>query len=205
MKDEWYGDKRDIVKWAVLLHLAKENGAQRIVQIAYYRPSKWAQILIDEKNKVIPNEVLQHFRNVSNITNMVSNPNIEIINLLLKSRRSYFPEVLKAVEKYRDERKIIFLDPDTGLAPTNATLKHVLPSELNDIWQKMQGGDLLVLYQHKTTRKRNHWIEKKRKQFVAAFGIADGAAKIAYGPDIASDVVFFYCQKDNGSTKKDAA
>jgi hypothetical protein len=182
----------------VLLHLAKENGAQRIVQIAYYRPSKWPQILIDGGNKVIPNEVLQHFRDVSNIVNMVSNPNIEIFNLILKNRRSYFPEVQKAVEKYRNERKIIFLDPDTGLAPTNATLKHVLPSELKDIWQEMQRGDLLVFYQHKTNRNNEPWVEEKRIQFVAALGIADGAVKIAYGPDIASDVVFFYCRKDDG-------
>ena len=206
MKDEWYGDKRDIVKWTVLLHLAKDNGAQSIVQIAYYRPSKWNKIIIiDEKKNLIPNEVLQHFRNVNAIKNMISNPNINIFNLTLKNRRSYFPEVLKEVEKYRDDRKIVFLDPDTGLAPKKATLKHVLPSELKDIWVRMQEGDLLVFYQHKTNRNNEPWIEEKRKQFVAALGIADVAVKIAYGPDIASDVVFFYCRKDDGSTKKGAA
>jgi hypothetical protein len=28
MRDEWYGDKRDLVKWGVLLHLAKQHGVK---------------------------------------------------------------------------------------------------------------------------------------------------------------------------------
>jgi hypothetical protein len=36
MKDEWYGDKRDLVKWGVLLHLAATFKATRILQVPYY-------------------------------------------------------------------------------------------------------------------------------------------------------------------------
>jgi hypothetical protein len=38
VKDKWYGDNRDLVKWGVLLLLAKRYAAGRIVQVAYYRP-----------------------------------------------------------------------------------------------------------------------------------------------------------------------
>ncbi|WP_157844579.1 hypothetical protein [Dehalococcoides mccartyi] len=34
MKDKWYGDKRDLVKWGVLLTLAKMFSARRILQVA---------------------------------------------------------------------------------------------------------------------------------------------------------------------------
>jgi len=38
VKDKWYGDKRDLVKWGILLTLAKMFSARRILQVAYYRP-----------------------------------------------------------------------------------------------------------------------------------------------------------------------
>jgi hypothetical protein len=205
MKNEWYGDKRDIVKWAVLLHLAQEHYVKIIVQIAYYRQSKWAKICINGKNVNIPAEVLGHFRDVNDITNLVSNPKIRIFNYELKNRRTYFQEVLKEVERHGDDKKIIFLDPDNGLAPTNATLKHVLPQELKSIWAKMQSGDLLVFYQHKPKYSKNTWVEEKRVQFVEALRIADGAVKIADGQEIASDVVFFYCRKNDASSNDGAA
>jgi hypothetical protein len=205
MKDEWYGDKRDIVKWSALLHLARKNGLRNILQISYFRKSKWAQIFIDGESNDIQNEVLDHFRDVNDINNIVPNLNVNIFNLILNKRRTYFPKILNAIDEYKDENKIIFLDPDTGLAQGKATLKHVLPSELKEIWQILRGGDLLVLYQHKTTRKRNNWIEEKHKHFAEALSVADDAVKIARSPGIASDVVFFYCRKDDNSTEESAA
>jgi hypothetical protein len=205
MKDEWYGDKRDIVKWSALLHLARKNGLRNILQIAYFRKSKWAQIFIDGEGNDIQNEVLDHFRDVNDINNIVPNINVNIINFILNKRRTYFPIILNAIDEYKDENKIIFLDPDTGLAQRKATLKHVLPSELKEIWQKLRVEDLLVLYQHKTTRKRNNWVEEKRKHFAEAVGVADDAVKIARSPGIAGDVVFFYCRKDDNSTEESAA
>ena len=48
--------------------------------------------------------------------------------------------------------RIIFLDPDTGLELERASLKHVLESELGEIWEQMAPGDVLVFYQHRTNR-----------------------------------------------------
>ena len=38
MKDTWYGDNRDIVKWGTLAHLAARESIKTIVQIPYLRP-----------------------------------------------------------------------------------------------------------------------------------------------------------------------
>ena len=205
MKDEWYGDKRDLVKWAVLLHLANEYSVQRVVQVAYLRHNKWKSIFIDEKKKDIPPEVLIHFRCTNNIINLASNPEIIFINSIMKTRSSYLKVVLGEVNKYKDKRNVIFLDPDTGLEPGRPTLKHVLVSELEEIWKTMQGGDLLVFYQHKTNRNKKPWIEEKRKQFAGALGVPISDVKKAQSPESASDVVFFYCQKDDSSANKGAA
>src|SRR5271169_3122065 len=40
MRDRWYGDNRDLVKWATLLHLAHTNRVGTILQVAMYRADK---------------------------------------------------------------------------------------------------------------------------------------------------------------------
>ena len=47
MRDVWYADNRDLIKWGVLFRLAERYEALRIIQIVYYRPSTFAQIEID--------------------------------------------------------------------------------------------------------------------------------------------------------------
>ena len=54
---------------------------------------------------------------------------------------------------------------------------------------------MLVFYQHKVNRNAAPWIEPKKAQFEKALGLKAGGAKLAGAPGIASDVVFFYIQK----------
>ena len=70
MRDKWYGDKRDLVKWSVLLLLSEKFKAERILQIAYLRPSEFPKIEIDGKEEDIPPEVIAHFRNIHNIESL---------------------------------------------------------------------------------------------------------------------------------------
>jgi hypothetical protein len=195
MKDQWYGDNRDIVKWAVLLHLARQYDAKRIIQVAYFRSTEWKSLIIDRKKKDIPIEVLRHFRRVRNITKMVIEPNINIIDSIFSDRNIYMGKIIKDIKRYNGIRTIVFLDPDTGLEPKKPKLEHVLEAELREIWQKMHKEDLLVFYQHQTNKNGKEWIKPKHRQFQASIGAEKGAVKIAKAPDIARDVVFFYCQK----------
>ena len=64
MRDTWYGDERDLIKWGVLIRLAGFFEAQRILQLAYYRPTQFAQVVIDGQGYDIPEEVIAHFRNL---------------------------------------------------------------------------------------------------------------------------------------------
>ena len=49
MRDKYYTDKRDLIKWGVLLHLAEEYSLQRIIQVAYLRKTEWGRLEIDGK------------------------------------------------------------------------------------------------------------------------------------------------------------
>ena len=59
----------------------------------------------------------------------------------------------------------------------------------------MKAGDVFAFYQHQTNRAGQPWIEPKRSQLADALVVSTEAIKIASGPAIAQDVVFFYTQR----------
>jgi hypothetical protein len=67
LRDSWYGDNRDLVKWATLLHLAAEHGIQRIVQVAYLQGSQPPMLEADDVTTAVPSPVWRHFRDLHQI------------------------------------------------------------------------------------------------------------------------------------------
>ncbi len=201
MRDKWYGDKRDYVKWSVLLQLASQYGASRVIQVAYYRPETLDKsIEIDGHKYLMPDAVIRHLsRNVMDIERLIhSGVEIKVFNSPLSDRETYLRKVLVELPALSVHSPcIIFLDPDTGLEPKKPLLEHVLESEIAEIWNAMRANDVLVFYQHATTRnakKGRQWVEPKRRQVESALGVGDGAAKTAHG-EAATDVAFFLCTK----------
>ena len=195
MKDKWYADNRDLVKWSVLIHLAKQHSATRIFQVAYYRPDIFATIEIDGKPHPLPSEVIKHFRGITNITQIKDSVPIEVYDKVFENRKEYLQGVLEHIGSFGKARIIVFLDPDTGLEPAKPSAEHVLRSEANAIWQGMKNGDLLVFYQHQTNRNGTPWIEPKKSELATALDVKTADIKIASGSSIARDVVFYYIQK----------
>jgi len=198
MRDEFYADKRDLVKWSVLLLIGKQH--ERIIQICYYNTSNFKNYLIDIDGKQceIPDEVISHFRNINNASTITTQPKITVFDTEFpeKDRALYSAEITKLIAKYQSEKCVVFLDPDTGLEPRrNVGKTHVLADEVKTIWQAIPKKWLLVLYQHKTNRSSEEWIEPKREQFAAAIGESLGRVKTASAKGIANDVVFFYATK----------
>lgn len=180
MRDKWYGDNRDLVKWGVLSHLAFKFGARRILHVAYLRQSKWGDLIIDGETITIPSAVLQHFRDVGNISVLGISQRIQVINEPFVHRNEYMKEVVKAIHgRSKDETSIIFLDPDTGLESRRPGMQHVFGSEVAEIWGEILPGDLIVFYQHQTNRKGEPWIDKKREQFEKALGLPVPDVKVA--------------------------
>jgi len=210
MKDKWYGDNRDLVKWGVLLQLAKMCGARRIVQVAYYRPET---IEIDGKFYPMPSAVTGHFRkDLTDINRlMIEGVQIEVLDEPTKSFDAYTKIVLDRLEKLsacQEPPCILFLDPDNGLEPEKGTkrLEHVRSGDLKRIWEAIRGNDVLAFYQHKTDifqhTDDNDWIEPKRKQFADALSLSRRTVKTARG-SAANDVVFFYVQKSASERLKE--
>jgi hypothetical protein len=195
MRDKFFADNRDLVKWAVLHRLAEIFQAQKILQLAFYRRSEFANIMIDGQEYDIPQEVLAHLRDMRTIGNINSEICVNVFYDLFEHRGSYLEAVKDFLSKFLRERCVVFLDPDTGLEPQRPSLDHVLESEARAIWEATRSSDVYVFYQHQTNRAGRPWVEPKRRQLEEVLGLPEQSIKIAQGPQIAHDVVFFYMQK----------
>jgi hypothetical protein len=195
MKNCWYADNRDLVKWSVLIHLAIVNSATRILQIAYFQEHSFPKVELDKEEKEIPQEIQTHYRDIRNIENLSSPIKVNVFHKVITDRRQYLLEAKKFISSYIKDQCVVFLDPDTGLEPKNPSLKHVLNEEAKEFWKSLKVGDVLVLYQHQTNRNGKPWKEPKRAQFEKVIDGPKGSVKVGCGPKLARDVVLFYAVK----------
>lgn len=195
MKDQWYGDNRDLVKWSALLHLADRFGAPRVLQIAYYRPSSWGCVKVGEDEVGVRPEVLAHFKDIRGAGAISSRARITVFDEPFADREQYLLSALQFISGSSQEKCVVFLDPDTGLAPKTPGWEHVLEGEVRAVWDRLKEGDVLAFYQHRTNRNSQPWIEPKREQLARAIGVETNQVSVASGPRIAGDVVIFFCQR----------
>jgi len=197
MRDQWYADHRDLVKWATLLHVAQTHGIGTIVQVACYRPDAFAQhkLSVDGMEVDIPGAVWEHFRNVHAIQRLTERTGIAIQvldDLYCQPRNAYYTRIARRIAEPREHPWVVFLDPDTGIEPGNASLNHVLEAEVDQVFEAMLLGDMLVFYQH--ARHTSTWQDDTKAQFARAIKRADGI-QVYTGPSLAGDVAFFTVMK----------
>jgi len=194
MQAIWYGDRRDRVKWGGLIYLAERNDVSCIVQVAFYRESPHPVLKSNDSNFPIPDAVWKHFSDLRNIQRLAqaSGRNIKVIDRPFSpdSRRDYIAGVVAELELIRSP-KIVFLDPDTGLAPESPKPKHVTEDDLREVWDALETNDILVVYQH-ATRSRD-WLEKSRVKLSKACG--EATVQPITSNEIAKDVALLWCTK----------
>jgi hypothetical protein len=96
MRDSWYGDNRDLIKWGVLVRLADLFEARRVLQLAYYRPAVFGRLVIDGNEYDIPEEVIAHFRNLRTIGSLGSNVRVTVFDPVFQDRAVHQQAVLCA-------------------------------------------------------------------------------------------------------------
>jgi len=206
MQEVWYADRRDVVKWAALIHLAHTQELDVILQIAFCRPEKQPYELQTPDGPIqIPSIVWHHFRNLYNIVPLghAAKVGVNIFGREFRNtkecRSQYFEEVTKEVKTLQAKRLLVFFDPDTGLEPQSCTAKHVKARELGQVFDSMKSRDWLVLYQHRPLRFAGDWKTKAEERFSLAIGVAQNGIK-SFFSTVAPDVVFFAVEKRGSST-----
>lgn len=199
MQGLWYGDRRDRVKWGALVHLANTKGVRCIVQIAYFRHGTDLKLQTEKGEVELPTQVWNHFSNLRHIERLGEATGLKIIVLDQSfepnKRRDYINRIVLHLEQINEEikgRKIIFLDPDTGIAPgKKGKPEHVNTQDIKDIWGALSVGDLFVVYQHANRTK--NWVPGRKEKMSSA--CAGMAIKTITGKGIASDVAMLWCCK----------
>jgi len=200
MKDQWYGDNRDLIKWGGILYLCNTTGIKHVMQVAYYTKSSFPKLRFDRKKEDIREEVIEHFRDIEDIRQLGKKVGItiEVIKneFSHSDRDKYNRDICKRIEK-QPQRKIVFLDPDTGLATQNVKAKHVKPEEVSLIWKALKPRDFLVLYQHKPrmSDRITEWKNTRRKELVKALSAKESIIRMWVASEGIKDVVFYYCEK----------
>jgi hypothetical protein len=202
MKDIWYADKRDILKWSGLVHLCSKEKIGSILWVPYYRKQEWPELIFDKANISPPEQVIKHFRDIEDIARLAQSTGlvIEVIRREFShdTRTSYHRDVCEKIRRI-NEQKIVFLDPDVGLAPTMVKAEHVRRSDITEVWRLLNPRDFLVFYQHRF--RTRDWVERRRNQLAEACGVeanqvkAWSASQASKDVVMAKDAVFFFIEK----------
>lgn len=195
MRDRWYGDDRDIVKWSAVLHLARREGLADVLYAAMYRPDDdWPPLATARGPAVLPGEVVRHFRDLDDLQRLGARAGLRIATVKepFVDRAAYFRRLCGRVGQYAVP-VLVLLDPDIGLAPEGgAGPEHVTSDEVAALFAALRTGDLFVCYQH--ARRQKDWRGRARRAFANAPGVPSFEVE-ALRSDVARDVLLLAVKK----------
>jgi hypothetical protein len=188
MRDQFFGNDRDIVKWTTLLHLAREHELATVLYAPFWRPEPAPRVvMLKDKPIFVPDEVWRFFRDYRRIRQLSKkSPKIAIVDADFnpRKRRQYIDYTLAEIAE-ADRPLLLFLDPDVGLAPAKATAEHVTPEEIAELWSALEPGEWLVVYQH--ARRESEWVKRVSDELSGTCGGANvvAAQSAQFGKDVA--------------------
>jgi hypothetical protein len=106
----------------------------------------------------------------------------------------YFQGVVDRIKELQKENKVlVFIDPDTGIEPTSgAKDEHLRAENLRFVCECLRPGDKLIVYQHASRNK--DWMDHLRQR--AARVLKEGMTLDLYcDEDLARDVCFLVLEK----------
>ena len=195
MRDQWYGDNHDIVKWSTLVHLARRDAIPAILHVAMFRSDQGQPTLVTSRGKADPpSDVIRHFRDVDDIQRLAAATEltIEVLKEPFTHRNAYFGRLCRRLRAARDEPMLVLLDPDIGLAADTPGPEHVTSAEVAAVFDALQPGDVLICYQH--ARRQKDWRGQARRAFANAPGVPSFEVE-TFQSELAKDVLMLAVKK----------
>lgn len=183
MKTQYLGDVRDLFKYDLIQRILKEvsslQGFTFISMLTKNDPksgegnkrdfdkakagtnNKDLMKSLKRYNKIDPNErdfteVEKHFKSKGvKITIYKENEFFE-----RKSREDYF----KKIEKRLLSNSLIFVDPDIGLQIKNSTKKHLLYSEVKELYERMDEYSILMIFQYFPREDHTEYLSRRANE-----------------------------------------
>ena len=102
-----------------------------------------------------------------------------------KEREHYFNNVFADFPK----RSLVFLDPDIGLEESKPTQRHLLFSEVMMIYDHLDAGSVLMIYQHFPRKVHEEYIRQRCSQLSEL----TGSSPLTITDN---EIIFFLCTKN---------
>jgi hypothetical protein len=190
MRERWFGDNRDLVKWGVLAHLAGDYGLRTIVHVPYERTeTDRPSFIFRGKRLTVADLVWKFFRDMRRIEMLGRQIEVEvkIINEEFRpSLRRRYAACISNLLVECERPLLLFLDPDTGIEPKAAAPEHITEYEIRRAWTELKAGDWLVLYQH--ARRVADWVDSACEQLSRICGGEN--VEVARSERVGRDVAF---------------
>lgn len=195
MRNEFYADERDTLKWTVCLDAA--GATKSIIQVAMLVPDRHQgqgqvytihpaarpdvnRFFAGERAAFAAGAQKDVFR-IAGLT-QITGVAIDVIayyynnmghrTLQYSDARNYnyFTTVVGFLDGRPEGRlDVVLLDPDTGIVWNNPSDEHVRPADIARVWEAMREGDILLVFQF-----NNHqpdWVNVQRDKLAAAIGV----------------------------------
>lgn len=146
MREIWYGDKPDIVKWAAVKEIADRAGTKKVLQVLFYRPDLLSvESATGNRRAVakrrIPCQVYRHVgKSLTRAIDLGNDLGLDVAlidDVFDTARRSeYIQAVVGCIMSFR--KLVVLLDPDTGIEAQRPDRGHVTRREIGIIWSSMR-------------------------------------------------------------------
>ena len=206
MRNEWYGDKRDFLKWPALLSLARRQNIARIFQVAMCTDAGPTYPQINTLNgqivecQDVSRHVADHFHRHNDLNGIKAvgehfgiDIEIWLEQFTHATRVEYFAGVLKEIRE-STARTVWFFDPDTGIEPLKsaANKTHVRLLEISDAFELLRPGDYLACYQH--AWHQQDWATQARARLSKQLVIDENEVEVLMS-DYANDVIILTVER----------
>ena len=216
MKNQYFGDIRDLFKYDLIRCIMKEiDTLQRFIFIpmltkndskgregnkrnfdrakAKGRPGTKNKKLMDFLKKY--KEVGRDERDFTKIKNYFKSENIKID--IYKGHDKYFNHSTrgKYFENISEEllhKSLVFVDPDIGLQVKNSKEKHLLYDEVKGLYSRMDKDSILMIYQHFPREVHTEYLRRRANELKERTKTKDLPKSISD-----NEIIFFLLTKND--------
>ena len=205
MRNEWYGDKRDLLKWTSLLYLARREGIGRIFQVAmctdpeppHFEIQRLGGEPVECRDETT--HATAHFHQHNDLNGIGALGERLGINIEVwpepfthVGRDAYFDRVYGEI-RVTEPPTVWFFDPDTGIEPQGgANERHVRRVELAAAFELLSLGHYLACYQH--AWHVQDWRGQARARLAEGLGRDENEVEV-FTSVYATDVIVLVVEK----------
>ena len=178
MKNQYFGDIRDLFKYDLILRIIQETGSiNRFLFIPMLTENdnskngneiNYKNAKAGTRNKdlmtYLKKCVNENRRNITEIVPYFKSKGIEIYihkgPFSHGKRKSYFDRIRKKLSS----QSLIFVDPDNGLEVGRSNKKHLLYPEVKDLYNCMDEDSILMIFQYFPREEHPKYLRKRSNE-----------------------------------------